>query len=310
VTGDGLSGHDIVVTASTSNLGPGFDTLGLALARRLHLRVTDVLPGTGGRLECRHAGGAPPGGDLVAAGYRAGADALSCALPSLAVDVESDIPARAGLGSSAAARIAGLRLAFAAAGRACPPGRLITLGTALEGHPDNVSAAVLGGFTVSAVTAGGPVVSRAYRWPDRFALLCATAGRELDTTVARAAVARELPLANAVFNVQHTALLVAAVRDADAEAMRAALDDRLHQPARMRLVPGLADALALRHPSLIGIFLSGAGPSLIAVCDRETAAVAALLRRLFDRLGLPGTVDAIAPVQPYEPRADTPAASA
>lgn len=282
------------VPASTSNLGAGFDTLGLAVNR--YLTIRHIARTTAPGLSCRYLGVTPPGENYITAGFRQGLKGSSIE-GGLEIEVESSIPARAGLGSSAAAYVAGLRLASLLTPR--PLQALLDAATLLEGHPDNASASLLGGFTVSAVDDGG-VTSRAFSWPAAFKLVVGLPRLELATSEARAVLPTQVPVADAVYNVQRASSLVAAVLSADPEMLRASLGDRLHQPARAALVPGLSKILALRHPRLLGAFLSGAGPSVIAVCLEETSAVEAMLREVYLSLGVPALVepiDAVAPLQ-------------
>lgn len=284
----------IVVPASTSNLGAGFDTLGLALNRFLTVRLEATTSSPG--LQCRFVGATPPGENYIELGYRVGLAGEQ--VPGLTVEVESSIPPRAGLGSSAAAYVAGLRLAALQTTRT--PQQLLDAATQLEGHPDNASASLLGGFTVSTVGNAGDVVSRAFPWPSTFKLVVGLPKLELATSEARAVLPTTVSVRDAVFNIQRAASLVAAVLSGDPVLLAAALDDRLHQPARAVLVPGLAQVLALRHPQLLGAFLSGAGPSVIAVCWQETTAVRALMEDIYRQLGVHATVEAIDAVPPLE----------
>lgn len=288
---------DIAVAGSTANLGPGYDALALALQVYLRLRVERVAAAPGS-VDWRFEDLPLAGENYIDRGLRAGLGARADT-PALRVHVRSDIPMRGGLGSSAAALVAGLRLAA----RLAPSSGLDLLqaATALEGHPDNVSASLLGGLTVSTVTPAGRVISRALRWPAAWRVVVATPALELATSAARAVVPAQVPLADAVANIQRAALLVQAVQAGDAEAMREALRDRVHQPPRATLVPGLARALAFDAPSLVGVFLSGAGPSIAAVVTDEGDELRHLFTRLYADLSLPVRVRAIDVHQPELP---------
>jgi homoserine kinase len=291
-------GHEIAVPGSTSNLGSGFDAFGLALQTFLVVRVLDVDETTRGQLSWTFTGERPDGENFIERGVRAGVrDGIDW--PSLHLEVSSAIPMKSGLGSSAAAIVAGLRLAAlvsSARGEASEQ-QLLDAATGLEGHPDNVSASLSGGFTTSAISADGHVLSRALAWPRAWRVVVATPAVALATKEARAALPAQVPLADAVANLQRAALLVHAVHAADPDAMREALRDRLHQPYRARLVPGLDRALAFRVPGLLGTFLSGAGPSIAAVVGDEGHDTMTSFERLYRDLGLQAVVRAI-PVQP------------
>nr|MCU0256521.1 homoserine kinase [Vicinamibacterales bacterium] len=253
---------EIAVPGSTANLGPGYDALALALQVYLRLRVERVEGAAPGSVEWSFEDLTLAGENYVERGFRAGLRA-GAGVPALRVHVRSEIPMRGGLGSSAAALVAGLRLAS----RFCPmsDAELLQAATALEGHPDNVSASILGGLTVSCVAPDGRVHALRAPWPAAWRLVVATPSIELATSAARSVVPAQVSLRDAVANLQLTSLLVQAVHAVDAAAMREALRDALHQPHRAALVPGLALALAFESPSLVGVFLSGAGPSIAAI---------------------------------------------
>jgi homoserine kinase len=294
---DVAAGLDIRVAGSTSNLGPGFDALGLALQVYLRVRVAG-LDGSRGRTTWTFLGQAPDGDNLIEVAMRS---ALGGQLdwPSMRLEVETDIPMKAGLGSSAAAIVAGLQLA-AALGAPADTQSLLDAATGLEGHPDNVSASILGGLTVSC-QAAGHVVSRRVDWPPHWRLVVATPELTLSTKVARAALPSSVPLSDAVANLQRSALLVHAVATADRDLVREALRDRLHQPHRARLVPGLERALAFEAPGLLGAFLSGAGPSIAAIVDDEGVGARDSFTSMYRALGLDARVRVLQVHQPRTP---------
>jgi homoserine kinase len=295
------------VPGSTSNLGPGFDALGLALQVYLELDVVDARDDRAGRLTFAFEGGAPAGENAIATAIADEAGRRGVTLPSLDLAVRSTIPIQAGLGSSAAAIVAGLRLVHALCadrerGDDADVGRLLDAATALEGHPDNVSASILGGLTASSQGPGG-VTSVASPWPARVRVVIATPRVGLATAKARGVLPSTLSRADAVFNVQRTALLLQAVHTGQLDAMAAALDDRLHQPYRAPLVPGLAEALAFRHPTVLGAFLSGAGPSIGAFVLDDAGAAERFFSELYARLGLACAVRTLDVHQPDGVRA-------
>jgi homoserine kinase len=299
---DRAHGLRLRVPGSTSNLGPGFDALGLALQVYLELDVLAVHDDGAGRLHFTFEGGAPAGENAIAVAIADEAGRRRIMLPSLDLAVRSTIPVQAGLGSSAAAIVAGLRLVHAlcsdqAQGDEGDVGRLLDAATALEGHPDNVSASILGGLTASSQGPGG-VTSVASAWPARVRVVIATPRLGLATAKARGVLPATLSRADAVFNVQRTALLLQAIHTGRLDAIAAALDDRLHQPYRAPLVPGLADALAFRHPTVLGAFLSGAGPSIGAFVLDDAGAAEHFFTELYARLGLPCAVRTLDVHQP------------
>lgn len=279
----GLTGREIVVPASIGNLGPGFDTIGLALALYLRLRVREVIDDGRGRLLCEFTEGRPRGANGIRRAFALGA--LRRRAPSLIVSVRSEIPQGAGLGSSAAATIAGLRLRAAVDGSRDSQ-EILADAYKLERHPDNAAAALFGGLSTSCVLPNGRVDVRLWRWPSRWRLVIATPDTPLSTRRSRGVLPARVPLADAAFNFQRLARLLAAVRDKDSSALREAMADRCHQIYRQRLVPQLCDAIELRHPDMLGVCLSGAGPSIAAVAERNLAGVSRALAAIYRRAGI------------------------
>jgi homoserine kinase len=269
----------IRVPGSIANLGPGFDTLAVAVQLYLTLRVRRVAGE--GELHFEFVNQRLDGDNYIERSFRFIAARRRFQFPSLDVKVESDIPMKGGLGSSAAATVAGLRLFEAVAG-SLDEQELLTTACELEGHPDNIAASLLGGLTVSCEVPGALRVLRA-SWPESLAIVVVTPEQHLATKASRAVLPDMVSRADAIFNVQRVAFLLEALRSADFALLREALDDRLHQPYRAAIVPGLKEALALRHPSLLGVCLSGAGPSVVALAQQNLDEVRALLADIYVR---------------------------
>jgi len=281
--------HTIVVPASVANLGGGFDTLGVAVQLYLRARIVDVRDDAGGKLTVVssvppvHAGNAIERAFALAVG-RTGRHA-----PSVAVVVESEIPMAAGLGSSAAATVAGLRL-FERVTRALTDDELLALATEVEGHADNAAPALFGGLTsVVADEEHHPVALR-WTWPDELRLVVATPSVKLATAKARAALPDMLPRRDAIFNLQRVLSLVHALQEKDYARVREAVRDRWHQPARAALVPQLREILALQDPDVLGAFLSGAGPSVALLARRNCERLEQLLSAQYARAGVQAVV--------------------
>jgi homoserine kinase len=288
---------DIVVPGSISNLGPGFDALSVAVNVYLRLQIVEVTPDAPGTLEVEFDGPPPAGENRIATAFQRAAARAGAPAPGVRVRASSHIPVRAGLGSSAAAAVAGLRLHEAVTSPGNDADRL-AMATAIEGHPDNAAAAILGGMTVSCQCDDGRVTSRAWRWPTDVQFVVATPGAELETSVARRMLPTSIPMKDAVFNLQRALLLVRALESGRYDDLREALRDRWHQPARQSSVPGLAEALALDHPAVLGVCLSGAGPSIAALtAGRETEA-SGLLGGIYTKLGVPYTIRCLSAHQP------------
>jgi homoserine kinase len=268
--------REIVVPASIANLGPGLDTLGLAVTLYLRVRVTEIVQDGRGRLRCRFLDGPLRGPNRIERAFKALRPQRGSS-PSVHVDVRSEIPVRSGLGSSAAATVAGLRLRELVDGRR-PGDEILAAASKIEGHPDNAAPALFGGVISCCATETGSVTVTRWPWPARWRIVVATPQLELATAVSRRALPGKLSLRDAVFNIQHVALLLGALQSGRAADFREALRDRAHQPYRQRLVPGLRRLLAVRHPDVIGFCLSGAGPSIAAFTTGKTASVEKIIR--------------------------------
>jgi homoserine kinase len=292
----GVAGTEIAVPGSISNLGPSFDALSVAVQLYLRVRVLEVRPAASDTIDWEFVGSGPTGENLIETAYRLARARVGISAPGLRVRVSSDIPQTAGLGSSAAAAVAGLRLYEAVTGPR-PAMTWLALASELEGHPDNAAAALLGGLTVSCQS-NGRVIARATRWPDDVRLVVATPDLGLHTAHARQVLPNDISLDDAIFNLQRALLFVRALESGRYEDLREAMGDRWHQPARAALVPGLAQALALDDPAVLGVCLSGAGPSILALATADTTKVGALLTDVYTRLGLPCTIRTLSAHQP------------
>jgi homoserine kinase len=270
------AGHNsfaVRVPASTSNLGSGFDSFGLALKLYLTVRVTSVPESSE---QCRVTTTGPGENEVLprnsvnliyrAMAFAVGREGLS--LPPVYLVVHNEIPLASGLGSSAAAIVAGIKLGGLIAGRELTEQAILNYATEFEGHPDNVAASLHGGFSVNCVCEDGAVISARFEWPAQVRVVVVSPHSQLPTHVARAALPRTVSRVDAVYNLQRTALFTAALSQQRYELFWEAMRDRLHQPQRGSLVPGLAEALALpRIQGLLGIALSGAGPSIVALVN-------------------------------------------
>jgi len=274
------------VPASTSNLGPGFDCLGLALDLYLQIEAEVATSGLVIEVDGEQAATVPrDAGNLVHAALDRELRRAGRSLPGLHLRIHNDIPLGRGLGSSAAAALAGLVAGaiLARDGEAPDATSVLHAGAEIEGHPDNVVPALLGGLTASAMSDGRVATTR-LPFPESLAILLVIPDREVPTEAARRLLPEMVPRADAVFNCAHVALLLGALHNEDFGAVRDALRDRLHQDLRLGLVPGLAEALRRldAEPHCVGAALSGSGPTLLglfapgASADAGTASVAAL----------------------------------
>lgn len=283
--------QSIRVPASSANLGPGFDALGMAVQLYLECRFrpsdsliirvsgtdADSIPTTSNNLIWQTALG-------VAAELK-GADGLPPVLPTVELEINSGIPIGKGLGSSAAALVAGVVLAVRLLGLNWDRHRVLDEAARIEGHPDNVAAAVLGGIVCSAIDDAG--VARAIRLnlPATFGASIVVPDFEVPTSRAREVLPASYSKEDAVFNIQRAALLIAALCTGNRDVFPTALMDKLHQSYRAALIPGLEEILALRAEGLLGCAISGAGPSILVIHESDHADVCELVRNVFHKRG-------------------------
>lgn len=277
---------EIRVPGSIANLGPGFDTLAVAVQLYLTLSVRRLRGSD--KLQFDFVDCRIDGENYIERAFRFLAVQRGGSFPSLHVEVRSDIPPKGGLGSSAAATVAGLRLYEAIAGP-LPAQGLLNAACALEGHPDNIAAALLGGLTISCQMPDRSAFAVSLEWPEPLQFLVLTPHVPLSTAASRQALPDRIPREDAVFNLQRVALLLQALQSGKFSLLREALQDRIHQPFRQHLVPGLERALALEHPDLLGVCLSGAGPSIVALAERNFETVQELLESVFRDQAVPFT---------------------
>jgi homoserine kinase len=273
--------YTLRVPASSANLGPGFDALGLALGVYLTCRFARS-ESLSIRAEGRDAEQISTGPDnLIWQTAVTVARNQRLDMPSVDLQIQNDIPLGKGMGSSAAALTAGVVIADLLLDLRWKPLRILDEAARLEGHPDNVAPCTLGSIVASAIDSGG--VTRAVRLdlPQRFGLAVVVPDFDLPTVKARAVLPESYSRADAVFNVQRASLLVAALAAGATNAFPAALEDRFHQPYREALVPGLHEILRLRAPGLLGCALSGAGPSILVFFERGYESVCDLVRQIF-----------------------------
>jgi homoserine kinase len=194
------------------------------------------------------------------------------------LEIENQIPVGAGVGSSAAAIVGALIASHRFADRTLFDEEIVSLATHCEGHPDNVAAAWHGGFTV-AVESTRRVLSYSCPVPEPLGLVLVVPDYALPTEQARKVLPSMYSRADAVHNLQRAAVLTAQLFSGKAELHRCFFDDRWHQSFRAHLMPGLPEVLALEHPDLLGICLSGAGPALLAFTRGDTIAIGGLIQQ-------------------------------
>lgn len=277
------------VPATTANLGPGFDCLGMALG--LYNTVT-VWVTTGG-LEVRIEGQGAT--DLrwgeenrVLRAMRAVFEEVGKRLPGLLLELQNLIPLGRGLGSSAAATVGGLIAANTLCDNALSTQHLLRLATKLEGHPDNVAPALLGGLVIVVQDEGELVYDRIPVPADLDAALFVPQF-PMPTAEARKVLPQQISRSDAIYNLGRVALLVAAFAKGHYELLDIATRDRLHQPYREALFPGMPTLFAAaREAGALGVFLSGAGSTILALCRENAATVAQAMSEVAQKLSIAG----------------------
>jgi homoserine kinase len=276
------------VPATSANLGPGYDVLAAALSMHLELEVSEV-----GEFGV-DAGGAAVPEDRSNLCVRA-FERLHPA-DDLRFEIRSEIPVASGLGSSAAAIVAGLMAAEHLYELALDREALLAHAVVLEGHPDNVAAALHGGFVICSSNGDAPRVTR-FDPPEGVEAVIVVPDDQVPTERARRAIPEEIPLADAVANVAAASLLVLGVQRSDLTLIERGLTDRVHQPRRAHLYPRSIELVEQAGAlGALGATISGAGPTVLVWSHYE--ATGALLERL--RREVDGWADVMR--APFEPQ--------
>lgn len=288
----------VKVPATSANIGPGFDCLGMALPIYNTVTIDEtVLPGTGveinilseeenvDNLIIDHI---PKDENSVV--YKAVEllyNSIGQTPSELKINIQTSIPVTRGLGSSAAVIVGALIAANKLLGNPADESALLSIATEIEGHPDNVTPAIVGGLVISSLENDGSIVYRKLDWPDEWAITVCIPDVELATEISRSVIPNEVPIQDAVFNAKRMAMFVEALHTKDAELMKLALNDKLHQPYREKLVPGLRElSEAFKHEEdVLGCVLSGAGSSMLIisknnVTDKVTSVVSDVMANL------------------------------
>ncbi len=272
----------VKVPATTANIGPGFDSLGMALPLYNTITIEEtVLPGTG--IEINVLNDTQSAGDFIMEHipmdensiiYKAVEllyNSIGQSPSELKITVQSQIPIARGLGSSASVIVGGLLAANELLGKPADEVALLSIATEVEGHPDNVTPAIVGGLVLSSQEDDGRIIYTKLDWPDEWDITVCVPDYELSTDISRSVLPAEVPMSDAVFNAKRMGMFVQAVNTKDSELMKLALQDRLHQPYRMKLVPGLDKIIEnLKHEeNVLGCVLSGAGPSILIISQKN-----------------------------------------
>lgn len=260
------------VPASTSNLGSGFDALGLAID--LPLTVKFEIGISGRHIRAQGEGAAlleREQNNLLLRAFDRACREIGCESPPLRIEMNNPIPLKRGLGSSGAAIVAGLVGANLLLGKKLSPQQLLNLANELEGHPENASASLLGGLTVNGVE-NGEVKLQRFLPPEAWVAVAFIPELEIATHDARRVLPEALSREDAVKNVQRVSVLVAAFAKRDPALLKFGVQDWLHQPYRKALIPGFDDFIAAAYNAgAWAAFLSGSGSTILAIGAKRQA---------------------------------------
>jgi homoserine kinase len=274
-------GFVVGVPATSANLGPGFDCVGIALDLRARAIVEPA-----NHFSVEFSGAEQPTHGGFERLLLDAMESVSSELPRVRVQIQNMIPLGKGLGSSAVARVLGVAIAARGHGLDLDRDAIAHRVCDLEGHPDNALPAVYGGIAIATCARANASIKLAP--PRDLRAIVVVPECELATAQARALLPAQYGKADVVFNLQRAALLGAALASGNWSVLREAMSDRFHQPHRAAVVPGLGEALAVDEPGLVGIALSGAGPSVLALVQERAAwrLIAARIEACFERAGI------------------------
>ena len=281
--------HIVHIPATSANLGPGFDCLGLALDIWNHIRVevsASFEPGLQFNASGEGTGLLNGSTDnLLTRSFLHLFEICGQKVPpAVKIFTENSIPLSSGLGSSAAAIVGGLAAANALLGNPLTETKLLKVATALEGHPDNVAPALMGGL-VASVCRGPEIIARRFDLPP-LTLVIVKPDVDLPTKVARSVLPESVSRGDAVFNIGRAVLVTEALRSGDLSLLAQVMEDKIHQPYRLRHIPG-GEAAYLAAKSCGAAALSGAGPSIVAFVEPSAAdKVRGLMMAAFGEAGV------------------------
>lgn len=272
----------VKVPATSANLGPGFDCLGIALPIYNTVTIDEtVLPGTG--VEINILSQDENFDDLIidhiptdenSIVYKAVEllyNSIGQTPSELKINIQTQIPVTRGLGSSAAVIVGALIAANHLLGEPADESAILSIATEIEGHPDNVTPAVVGGLVLSSMEDDGSILYRKIDWPEDWAITVCIPDVELATEISRSVLPENVPMQDAVFNTKRMGMLIQAIHAQDEELIKAALTDKLHQPYRAKLVPWMDEInQSIKHDDdIFGCVLSGAGSTVLVISKQN-----------------------------------------
>ncbi|MGI6227265.1 MAG: homoserine kinase [Peptococcales bacterium] len=277
------------IPATSANLGPGFDCIGMALNLYNYLEFEVVDQENYLSIDIDGEGKGSLAKDKSNLVYQAFSKVFTkngLPIPGIKFKLTNNIPLARGLGSSSAAIIGGLMAANYFLSEKLSTKELLDLALEFEGHPDNIAPALLGGIVLCTVNSEKTIFYHKMSPPDALYCTILIPQYELSTKRAREVLPEQVPLKDAIFNVGKMGLFINAINTGNLELLQNAMEDKLHQPYRSKLIPGLSDLLAQANNSnVLGIAISGAGPSIIIFHKKEDADEVILLQQQLAKNG-------------------------
>lgn len=263
----------VQVPATIANLGCGFDCFGLALPVYNVVTIEEtIMPGSGIEINIldNHSDNIPTDkNNIVYKAIELLYNYIGQSPDELRINIKTGIPVARGMGSSASVITGGLIAANELLGHPADEAVLLSIATEIEGHPDNITPAFVGGMTISSIEDTGSVTYKKLPWPKEWKITVGVPDFELSTDISRSVLPEMVSMKDATYNLRRASLFVEAVHTKDEELMKLAMLDKLHQPYRMKLVPGLNSIIDnLKHTNgVLGCVLAGAGPSIAIVSN-------------------------------------------
>jgi homoserine kinase len=280
----------IKIPCSTSNLGPGFDTLGLALNRYLYLTAEQ----SAGFLITVEGNGkdhiVTDSTNLAYAAIETTAQKIGRTLPAIHLHIKNEIPAYGGLGGSGAAIAGGVFLANELLDMKLSKDDMLNIAVEIEGHPDNVSAAIFGGLTINCFDGEKKSHCRSVKIEKPLSVITCSPQFQVQTKQARKILPQQVSLKDAVTNIENAASLVAAMMSGDFDALRYVTAEKLHEQYRATLIPGFDDVKnAALNAGALSFNISGAGPTVFAFAVKNEKEIASAMQKTFEKYGQTAT---------------------
>ncbi|MBE7704659.1 MAG: homoserine kinase [Cyanobacteria bacterium SIG29] len=265
----------VKVPATTANLGPGFDCLGLALPIYNEITVEEtVMPGSGVEINIIDENNDMDTlsipldeNNIVYKAIELLYNFVGQSASDMKITIKTQIPVTRGLGSSASVIVGGLMAANKLLGSPADDAVLLSIASEVEGHPDNVAPAIFGGFCVASIEEDGSVSYSKIDWPENWKLTVLIPDYELDTKIARSILPETISVADAAYNIRKASMIIDSVYRKDADMMKKSLKDKLHQPYRAELIKGFTELTQLleNKDDILGCVISGAGPTILVI---------------------------------------------